>query len=191
MTMGPKRLVRRGFMAVEALFNRAFGGCIGTIFWQHQACYRTGYIDDPAIISKTYGSFAQCVKYTFQVNVDHPVKLFVGEFGDLFKNQHPGIVDQNVNSSELLDCGIKQSRDVGRFADIRLNCDTFSACLRNSHTDIVRSFVVLNIIDYDFGASFGQRLRDFSTDPARGAGNNGDFFMKGWHVDSVCLRFIY
>ena len=25
MTMGPKRLVRRGFMAVEALFNRAFG----------------------------------------------------------------------------------------------------------------------------------------------------------------------
>ena len=112
------------------------------------------------------------VEQSLQVERDHPIPLLDGGVDDLPEQHHPGVVDHDVESSELL-CGALDGADrLLAIGDVGL--DGEAADLRGQRVEAV----LATRGDGDGGALLSQRARRRLADPTARAGDERDRVLQ-------------
>ena len=104
--------------------------------------------------------------------------------------QDPGVVDQDVDPPEGLECGFDDFVGVARLADRQRRRNGLAACLFDLVDDGLRRPRIgagafearADIADHDARALGRHQQRDAASDPASRAGDDGDFTRNDvWH----------
>src|SRR5439155_12664597 len=108
------------------------------------------------------------------------VVLFVGFL------EHPplgdgGVVHQDVEAAEGLERFVEQRLDLRRVGQVGVDPDGFAAGGADGAHDLVGGIAVARIVDGHLGAVGGEAHGDGGTNPAGGAGDEGDLVGETTH----------
>jgi len=156
--------------------DRCFrGGVDGPAGLRAHGCDGTDVDDASAVRAEGFGCFLRDEEKAEHVEIELPMEVFLGHFGQRFKVKNPGVIDENIDAAEGGYGFGEKAIDIGFLRDVRLHGDGFAALAGDVGDDAIRAFFARGIIDDDGSTGVTKVCRNGCADTFRCAGDDGDF----------------
>ncbi len=133
------------------------------------------------LLAEDGGDGPRIVEGALQVHPDDPVPLFLGHLPNHAVPVHSGVVDQDVQPTELVEHFLHHRLGVVEAGHIGLDGQGAAAHAANRLGKFHCQLGALVVVESDVGAVGGQVQHDGPPDPPRAACNNGDFAFQ-FHI---------
>lgn len=128
----------------------------------------------------------------FEVDMDDGIPFVFGHIEQGSIAEDPGVIDQDIEASEVVDGGIDEGLSDGEGADGIGVGDGLTAGLSDFFDDGVGGlagpgtfFGAAGIIDDDFGTLGGEHQGVFTAETGSSAGDDGDFIFQPEHRSNL------
>ncbi|MNE00990.1 hypothetical protein D3C80_934150 [compost metagenome] len=158
------------------------GRTVDAAAWHRQQAGDRGGVDDVAVIllrQHARDKTADAMGHAHDVDADHPLPILLGGGPQRATDQYPGVVEQQVRGAEARIGRKRQLLDLLRLGDITFHRQHARARRQQLHRTL--QVLLVDVGQRQAHALIGAGNRQFATEAAGGAGNDGDFVVQWAH----------
>src|SRR5258707_5591686 len=108
-----------------------------------------------------------------QIHVDEARPLVIGQLEKGYDRLDAGIVDENIDRSQLAPNFVEHLLDFAPLGDVSFHGNRAAALAANPFRDLFGFLWTGDVIHRDVGALFGEHFRNAAPDSSTGAGYDG------------------